>query len=135
MSDQDYKLTLDDISPAMLKISTSLPSPLDVLFDDIMGALDGGDQDIYACVGFGIGIIPTIAGDWTITDYDHAILAWHLRAYERTWPGATKAKLRISNAVLAILEISVTSPGYERQDAAENLQRKLTELATGTYEV
>lgn len=77
MSDQDYKLTLDDISPAIYKISSALPNPLDVLFDDIMGTLNGGDQDIYACVGFG-------AGDWTITDYDHAILAWHLVWCEAT---------------------------------------------------
>lgn len=135
MSDQDYKLTLDNISPAIYKISSALPNPLDVLFDDIMGTLDGGDQDIYACVGFGIGIIPTIAGDWTITDYDHALLAWHLRAYARTWPGATKAQLRLSDVVLAILKVSATSPGHERYAAAEDLSQKLIALAIGTYEV
>lgn len=135
MSDEDYKLTLDDIWQATLKISTTLPSPIDVLFDDLMDALDGGDQDIYCAVGFGIGIIPTVAGDWTITRYDRAILQWHLRAYARTWPGATKARLRISDAVLAILKISVTNPGEERHEAAENLRQKLTALATGTYEV
>lgn len=131
----DFRLKLDDIEPAKLKISSALPHPLDVLFDDCMDTLDGGgDQDIYNAVGFGIGIIPTVAGDWEITAYDQAILGWHLRNYAATWPGATKAQLHISDVVHAILKAAVTRPGPARRLAAENLRTALTAWATNTYE-
>lgn len=45
----------------------SSPTPAKLLFDDVTDTLGGGDQEVYAAVGFGIGISKTLAGDWEIS--------------------------------------------------------------------
>lgn len=51
---------LEDIAPTL---SAALPHPLNILFDDVTDTLEGGDQEVYNAVGFGIGIRIPPRGD------------------------------------------------------------------------
>lgn len=129
-----FQLTLDDIEHAVVCIGEALPRPLQNLFADVLGTMTGGNQDIYATVGFGIAISRTVAGDWEISDYSHAVLTWHLDHYAPVPDDHPPYTRRCSDVVEAILRLGVTAPGDTRQEAADNLTAALTTWATATYE-
>ena len=129
-----FHLTLDDIEPAVVVIGEALPRPLQNLFTDMLATMTGGNLDIYATVGFGIGISRTVAGYWEISDYHHAVLTWHLENYAPVTDDHPPYTRRISDVVEAILRLAVTAPGDTRQEAAQNLTAALTDWATATYE-
>lgn len=129
-----FRLTLDSIASADTVISKALPSPLDNLFDEVIESMDGGDQDVYATVGYGLGITRTLAGDWAISDYHRAVLTWHLENYAPVKASRPPYMRRISDVVETILRLAVTDPGDTRQEAAQNLTSVLTDWATATYE-
>lgn len=62
-----FTLTAEDLEGIAPTLSAALPHPLNILFDDVTDTLEGGDQEVYNTVGFGIGISKTIAGDWETT--------------------------------------------------------------------
>lgn len=62
-----FTLTAEDLEDIAPTLSAALPHPLNILFDDVADTLGGGDQEVYATVGFGIGISKTLAGDWEIS--------------------------------------------------------------------
>ena len=64
-----FTLTAKDLEDIAPTISAALPHPLNILFDDVADTLGGGDQEIYATVGFGIGISKTMAGDWATATF------------------------------------------------------------------
>lgn len=129
-----FHLTLDDIEPAVEVIEKALPSPLHNLFIYVMDTLTGGDQDIYTAVGFGAAISRTVAGDWEISDYHRAVLTWHLENYAPVADEHPPYVRHVSDVVETILRLAVTTPGYTRQEVAQNLTSTLTDWATATYE-
>ena len=65
-----FALTAEDLEDIAPTISAALPHPLNILFDNITDTLEGGDQEVYNAVGFGIGISKTLAGDWATATYE-----------------------------------------------------------------
>ena len=96
--------------------------------------MTGGNQDIYATVGFGIAISRTVAGYWEISDYRQAVLTWHLENYAPPTDDHPPYLRRVSDVVEAILRLAVTQPDDTRKEAARNLTAALTDWATATYE-
>ena len=120
---------LEDIAPTL---SVVLPHPLNILFDDVTGTLEGGDQEVYSAVGFGIGISKTMAGDWETTEYNRALIAWIIARH--TTDSFEKPRLRhISSVVEAILRLAASTPAA-RHEAARILTAALTDWATATFE-
>lgn len=120
---------LEDIAPTL---SAALPHPLNILFNDVTDTLEGGDQEVYSAVGFGIGISKTIAGDWETTEYNRALIAWHIARH--TTDNFEKPYLRhISSVVEAILRLAASSP-HARPAEARILTAALTDWATATFE-
>lgn len=127
-----FTLTAEDLEDIAPTISAALPHPLNILFDDVTGTLEGGDQEVYAAVGFGIGISKTMAGDWETTEYNRALIAWHIARH--TTDGFEKTHLRhISSVVEAILRLAASSADT-RPAEARILTAVLTDWATATFD-
>ena len=120
---------LEDIAPT---ISAALPHPLNILFDDVTDSLEGGDQEVYSAVGFGIGISKTLAGDWEISEYNRALIVLNIARH--TTDSFEKQHLRhISSVVEAILRLAASSQPT-RPAEARILTATLTDWATATFE-
>lgn len=120
---------LEDIAPTL---SAALPHPLNILFDDVTDTLEGGDQEVYNAVGFGIGISKTLAGDWETTEYNRALIAWHIARH--TTDSIEKPHLHhISRVVEAILRLAASSKPA-RPAEARILTATLADWATETFE-
>lgn len=128
-----FALTAEDLEDIAPTLSAALPHPLNILFDDVADTLGGGDQEVYATVGFGIGISKTMAGDWwETTEYNRALIAWHIARH--TTDSFEKPYLRhISCVVEAILRLAASSTAA-RPAAARILTAVLTDWATETSE-
>lgn len=127
-----FTLTAEDLEDIAPTLSAALPHPLNILFDDVTGTLEGGDQDVYNTVGFGIGISKTLAGDWETTEYNRSLIAWHIARH--TTDSFEKPHLRhISRVVEAILRLAASSQPA-RPAEARILTATLTDWATATFE-
>lgn len=127
-----FTLTAEDLEDIAPTLSAALPHPLTILFDDVTDTIGGGDQDVYAAVGFGIGISKTLAGDWETTEYNRALIAWHIARH--TTDSFEKPHLRhISSVVEAILRLAASSQPA-RPAEARILTAALTDWATATFE-
>ena len=127
-----FKLTAEDLEGIAPTLSAALPHPLNILFDDVTDTLEGGDQEVYAAVGFGIGISKTLASDWETTEYNRALIAWHIARH--TTDRFEKPHLHhISRVVEAILRLAASSQPA-RPEAAHILTTALTDWATATFE-
>lgn len=127
-----FTLTAKDLEDIAPTLSAALPHPLNILFDDVTDTLGGGDQEVYNAVGFGIGISKTLAGDWEISEYNHALIAWHIVTYT-TEHGDAHDLRHISRVVEAILRLAASTPAA-RHEAARILTIALTDWATATFE-
>ena len=126
-----FTLTAKDLEDIAPTLSAALPHPLNILFDDVTDTLEGGDQEVYNAVGFGIGISKTLAGDWESTEYNRALIAWHIARH--TTDSIEKPYLRhISSVVEAILRLAASTPAA-RHEAARILTIALTDWATATF--
>lgn len=127
-----FTLTAEDLKGIAPTLSAALPHPLNILFDDVTDTLEGGDQDVYAAVGFGIGISKTMAGDWEISEYNHALIVWHIVTYTTEHSDA-QGLHHISRVVEAILRLAASTRSA-RHEAARILTTALTDWATATFE-
>lgn len=127
-----FTLTAEELGDIAPTLSAALPHPLNILFDDVTDTLGGGDQEVYAAVGFGIGISKTLAGDWETAEYNRALIAWHIARH--TTDSFEKPHLRhISSVVEAILRLAASSQPA-RPAEARILTATLTGWATATFE-
>lgn len=127
-----FALTAEDLEDIAPTLSAALPHPLNILFDDVTDTLEGGDQEVYNAVGFGIGISKTMAGDWETTEYNRALIAWNIARH--TTESFEKPHLRhISRVVEAILRLAASSRAA-RPAEARILTAVLTDWATETFE-
>lgn len=127
-----FTLSAEDLKDIAPTLSAALPHPLNVLFDDVTDTLEGGDQEVYNAVGFGIGISKTMSGDWETTEYNRALIAWHIARH--TTDSFEKPHLRhISSVVEAILRLAASSRAA-RPAEARILTATLTDWAAATHE-
>lgn len=103
-----FTLTAKDLEDIAPTLSAALLHPLNILFDDVADTLGGGDQEVYNAVRFGIGISKTLAGDWEISEYNHALIAWHIVTYT-TEHGDAQGLHHISRVVEAILRLAAST--------------------------
>lgn len=121
----------EEIAPA---ISAVLPTPLDILFDDVIDAIGQGDEAVYCAVGFGMAVADTLMHENTTapTGYQRDLLEWHLRRL--TNADSDKPHPHpVSRVVEGILRTAIASP-KDNLAAVSGLVDALKAWATKTYE-